>query len=137
MSYSGTLHHFKRAPQAYLVAIADHRPRYTIRSYGYKLNIETEVYRLELTLERVKDQQKSMMELELIPTPSELDDWQLYNRFLGEHFRSQEGDVGYSDWKIAEEEQEREREEGHRQRSFQASLANYDGTRGREGRKDQ
>lgn len=53
--------------------------RYRIRQYGHKLDVNTEVYRLELILERLHGQ-RPMYELRRIPRPSQLDDWKVYER---------------------------------------------------------
>ncbi|KAL3427085.1 hypothetical protein PVAG01_00594 [Phlyctema vagabunda] len=82
---------------------------YKIIQYGHRLCTTTETYRLELTLERVHGQRDMDMIL-CIPLPSELDDWELYNRILAEDIRVRKGDAAMQEWKEREEGEEHERE---------------------------
>lgn len=91
--------------------------RYIIRQYGHLPLQESNKYRLELTLERVAGQ-RPMDTLFDIPRPSELDDWQYYNRVLAEDIRANKGDIAYSEWKENEEKQEREREQWRQWHDF-------------------
>jgi hypothetical protein len=40
-----------------------------------------------------------MNDIIVAPAPSQLDDWVLYNRIVGEHIRARQGDMGYSEWR--------------------------------------
>jgi hypothetical protein len=80
-----------------------------------------------ITLERLGGQ-RSINEIRTIPAPSQLDDWLLYNKLMGDDIRAREGDVVYSKWKTLEDQLEkardvvRIRDEWHRQRNFRAGL---------------
>ncbi|KAK9780607.1 putative YDG domain-containing protein [Seiridium cardinale] len=77
---------------------------YIIRQYGSKLDEMTDIYRLELTLERVRDQ-KSMELVERFPKPSQLDDWNLYEKLEGDKIKLTEGDAKYFEWSIQRQEE--------------------------------
>lgn len=53
--------------------------RYILRSYGLKLNPQTELYRLTLTTERMPGQ-VPLETLLSIPKPADIDDWRLCER---------------------------------------------------------
>ena len=78
------------------------RRRYAIRQYGHKLvDPNQDVYKCRLVLERVTGQ-RSINDIIVAPLPSQLDDWALYNRIVGEHIRARQGDVAYSEWMFLE-----------------------------------
>ncbi|PKS10194.1 hypothetical protein jhhlp_001944 [Lomentospora prolificans] len=52
---------------------------YIIRSFGLKLDPHTDTYRMSLTMEQAPGQER-VEALQLIPRPSQLDDWQLYQK---------------------------------------------------------
>ena len=102
--------------------------RYKVKHYGHALaDAEKDIYRCVITLERLGGQ-TSFTEIRTIPTPSQLDDWLLYNKLMGDDIRAREGDVAYNKWKTLEDQQgkardmRRIREEWHRQRNFRAGL---------------
>ncbi|KAK9419238.1 hypothetical protein SUNI508_01215 [Seiridium unicorne] len=95
---------------------------YIIRQYGSKLDEMTEIYRLELTLERVRDQ-KSMELVERLPKPSQLDDWNLYEKLEGDKIKLTEGDAKYCEWSIQRQEERLDREDYKRDREFRASFS--------------
>ncbi|ODA78831.1 hypothetical protein RJ55_06215 [Drechmeria coniospora] len=78
--------------------------QYILRQYGQKLDRETGLHRLVLILERVPGQ-ILLDRLVMIPRPSQLDDWHLFQRYEGEIMRYMRGEQGYLEWKAAEEEQ--------------------------------
>jgi hypothetical protein len=61
------------------------------------------------------EDQMSMEELFHIPSPSQLDEWELYTRVMGDDIRTQEGGAVYHQWKFAEEQEEKARKEWHNQ----------------------
>ncbi|KAI1844055.1 hypothetical protein JX266_009728 [Neoarthrinium moseri] len=95
---------------------------YTIRQYGTKLDMVTNTHRLELTLERVKDQ-KPMEVLNRVPKPSQLDDWKLYEKLEGDKIKLMEGDARYLEWNLQREEERIDREDWRRDREFRASFS--------------
>ncbi|RDW89484.1 hypothetical protein BP6252_01516 [Coleophoma cylindrospora] len=101
---------------------------YKIKKYGQKLCLEKELYQLELTLERVPAQ-RSMEELQRIPMPSELDDWQIYMELLAKDIRERKGDVAYNEWKAREEQKEREQEEWRRWTDFRRQHSQLGGSK--------
>lgn len=68
---------------------------------------------MRLILDQVKGQ-VCLDDLLSIPSPSQLDDWLLYNKVMGDDIRLREGDIVYSQWKLAEEQEEQARVEWHR-----------------------
>lgn len=91
--------------------------RYVIRQYGTKLDEPTNVYRLELTLERVREQ-TAMELLKKVPRPSQLDDWKLYENLMGNKIKLTEGDATYLEWSVQREEGRLNREDYKRDREF-------------------
>ncbi|KND95310.1 hypothetical protein TOPH_00584 [Tolypocladium ophioglossoides CBS 100239] len=77
---------------------------YIIRQYGQKLCQNSGVHRVVLTIERVPGQ-RSLQEIAMIPRPSQLDDWQLFEKYEGEMIRQRRGDPGFLDWKMAKAEE--------------------------------
>ncbi|KAF4979641.1 hypothetical protein FZEAL_4198 [Fusarium zealandicum] len=69
---------------------------YIIRQYGQRLNLNTELHRMILTLQRV-DAQQSIEGIIGIPRPSELDDWVLFKKYEGEMIKQKKGDQGFMD----------------------------------------
>ncbi|KAI0014101.1 hypothetical protein F4779DRAFT_636847 [Xylariaceae sp. FL0662B] len=95
---------------------------YTIKQYGSKLDDRTNTHRLELTLERVADQ-KSIQELKRIPRPSQLDDWDLYEKLEGDKIKLLQGEASYLQWKLIRQEEKIDREDWKRSRLFRASFS--------------
>lgn len=91
--------------------------RYKIRQYGTKLDEMTNIYRLELVLERLKDQ-NSMDFLKRFPKPSQLDDWRLYEKLEGDKIKLLEGDAKYIEWSVQREEERLDREAYRRDCEF-------------------
>ncbi|PFH60652.1 hypothetical protein XA68_10564 [Ophiocordyceps unilateralis] len=77
---------------------------YSLRRYSLKLHQETGLYRVVLTLERVPGQ-RPMAEVAAIPLPSQLDDWQLFEKYEGEMVRQMRGEQGFLEWKTAKAEE--------------------------------
>jgi hypothetical protein len=95
--------------------------RYIIRQYGEKLDVNTEVHRLELTLERIAGQ-APLEDIRKIPKPSQLDDWILFEKLEAEMIKQTRGNQGFLAWKVVREEDRIDRENWRRAREFQASL---------------
>ncbi|CAJ2506423.1 Uu.00g005530.m01.CDS01 [Anthostomella pinea] len=95
---------------------------FTIKQYGCKLDDKTNTYRLELTMERVPDQ-KSFDEIRGVPKPSQLDDWNLYEKLEGDKIKILQGDSNYLEWKLTRQEDKVDREEWRRVCAFRASFS--------------
>lgn len=80
------------------------------------------MYRLELTLEHVPGQKKSLEEIKLVPRPSQLDDWNLYEKLEGDKIKLLQGDSRYLEWKLRRQEEKINREDWRRARLFRASI---------------
>ncbi|KAI1414694.1 PUA-like domain-containing protein [Hypoxylon sp. FL1857] len=96
---------------------------FTIKQYGCKQDSKTGLYRLELTLERVPDQNKSLEEIKSIPRPSQLDDWNLYEKLEGDKIKLVQGETSYLEWKLRRQEEKIDREDWRRARLFRASFS--------------
>ena len=79
-----------------------HSYRYRIRQYGHKLDINTEIYRLELILERLEGQ-LPMHDLRSIPRPSQLDDWKVYEKLEAEKLKRFARSDAYLAWRDQKE----------------------------------
>jgi len=95
---------------------------YIIRQYGNKLDANTDKYRLELLLEHVGGQ-KSLEQVQQVPRPSQMDDWEAFKKLEAEMIRRCKGDDGLLDLKIRKEEERVDREHWRRSRDFRASLS--------------
>ncbi|KAM0562236.1 hypothetical protein ACHAPJ_002681 [Fusarium lateritium] len=69
---------------------------YKICQYGQRLNMVSERHRMILTLERVGGQ-PPIEDILHIPRPSEMDDWELYERFESEKIKQKKGDKAFID----------------------------------------
>lgn len=96
--------------------------RYIIRQYGTRLDLVTSTHKLELKLERVKDQ-KPIDSLKKIPRPSQLDDWKLYEKLEGDKIKLTEGEASYLEWTLQREQERIDREDWKRDREFRASFS--------------
>lgn len=77
---------------------------YSIRQYGLKMSSKTGLHCVVLTLERVPGQ-RPLQKMAAIPRPSQLDDWQLFEKYEGEMVRHRRGDQGFLEWKTAKAEE--------------------------------
>jgi hypothetical protein len=80
-----------------------------------KLDINTDLHRLELVLESAPGQ-ISMQAIRLIPTPSQVDDWCLYERIEGDKIKALHGEASYLEWRLLRREAKLERDEWKRTR---------------------
>ncbi|KAH9900587.1 PUA-like domain-containing protein [Xylariomycetidae sp. FL2044] len=95
---------------------------YTIKQYGCKLNDSTNVYRLELTLERLADQAR-IEDIRNIPKPSQLDDWNLYEKLEGDKIKLLKGEASYLEWRLLRQEEKIERNQWQRSRLIRQSFS--------------
>ncbi|KAF3063600.1 hypothetical protein GL218_01689 [Daldinia childiae] len=98
---------------------------FTIKQYGCKLDNNTNVYRLELTLERVPNPKVSLEDIESIPRPSQLDDWNLYEKLEGDKIKLLQGETSYLEWKLRRQEERIDRDDWRRARLFRASVSRW------------
>ncbi|KJZ72163.1 hypothetical protein HIM_08428 [Hirsutella minnesotensis 3608] len=77
---------------------------YSVRLYSLKHNIQTGLHRVVLTLERVPGQ-RPLQDILTILRPSQLDDWQTFERFEGEMVRQRRGEQGFLQWKTDKAEE--------------------------------
>ncbi|OTA95702.1 hypothetical protein M434DRAFT_393558 [Hypoxylon sp. CO27-5] len=96
---------------------------FTIKQYGCKQDSKTGLYRLELTLERVPDQKMSLEDLKSIPRPSQLDDWNLYEKLEGDKIKLVQGEASYLEWKLRRQEEKIDREGWRRAKLFRVSFS--------------
>ncbi|PMD43587.1 hypothetical protein L207DRAFT_564238 [Hyaloscypha variabilis F] len=98
---------------------------HVVKQYGHKLaDSNHDIYKCRLVLERVPGQ-KSMNDIIVAPAPSQLDDWVLYNRIVGEHIRARQGDMGYSEWREYVESQNMAKEEHIQKKELEASFPRH------------
>ncbi|KAI1828348.1 hypothetical protein F4861DRAFT_547437 [Xylaria intraflava] len=95
---------------------------YIIRQYGFKLDNNTNMYRLELILERAADQ-RSFEDICKVPKPSQLDDWALYEKLEGDKVKLLQGESSYLELKLKRQAEKVERDEWLRSRLFRASFS--------------
>lgn len=95
--------------------------RYIIRQYGQKLNVNTELHRLVLILERAEGQ-LPVEGIIRIPRPSQLDDWQLFEKYEGEMIKQKRGQQAWIDWKMDKSQERLDREQYMRTLAFHTSL---------------
>ncbi len=96
--------------------------RWKIVSYRQKLDDNTGIYRLELTIERVEGQ-LPMDAVAKIPRPSQLDDWQLYEKLETEKIRKIKGERELLQWRLHREEDKLDRAQWQRARAFTSSIS--------------
>ncbi|KAI4869453.1 hypothetical protein F4820DRAFT_444051 [Hypoxylon rubiginosum] len=97
---------------------------FTIKQYGSKLDEKTGVYRLELLLERVPGQKRSLFEVaRQVPRPSQLDDWSSFTKLEGDRIKVLHGEATYLWWVIKLHEEKADREEWKRAQLFRASCS--------------
>ena len=82
--------------------------RYKIESWGHKLiDQENNIYRETLDLVRI-DGQKPLAQLKHIPTPSQVDEWIMYLKIVGDDIRDRNGAEGYNEWRDEEKKRLKE-----------------------------
>lgn len=72
---------------------------YIIRQYSQRRSQQTGQHIMVLLLERVKGQ-RPIQDVVQVPQPSQLDDWNLYEKHEGEMTKQTSGDRGFLDWKM-------------------------------------
>jgi hypothetical protein len=77
--------------------------RYIIRSFGLKLNPQTEIYHMSVTMEYAPGQDP-LSSIQSIPTPAQLDEWKLYQGLEKvELRRASEQSDDFGEWNIRED----------------------------------
>lgn len=98
---------------------------YIIHSWSIKLNINTDLYTLRLTLERMRGQ-KPMDDVLKIPKPSQLDDWKLYEQLERGRIRQTEGKAKLDDWTSARIAEKEARDSWRHGKEFKIAIQNCD-----------
>jgi len=75
---------------------------YAVRSFGLKLEQDTEIYTMTVLLQR-SPLEKPLQEILAIPRPSQLDDWKLY-QMMEEREMQRVGLREFIAWKMKQEE---------------------------------
>ncbi|KAK7430053.1 hypothetical protein QQZ08_003444 [Neonectria magnoliae] len=94
---------------------------YIICQYGQRINPKTNLHRVVLTLERVKDQ-LPVEDILKIPRPSQLDDWKMFETYEGETIKQIKGQQGFLDWKMEKAQDKMDQEQYMRTLAFLTSL---------------
>ncbi len=76
---------------------------------------------MELTLERVPDQ-RPLSDLECIPLPSQMDDWEIYMQIIDDDVKDKCDPVEYASWRRDEFRKHKEREEWVHHQKFLESV---------------
>ncbi|KAK0646338.1 PUA-like domain-containing protein [Cercophora newfieldiana] len=91
-----------------------------LTSYRHHADAD-DVHHLRLTLVRVNGQ-LPMTELTRIPKPSQMDDWEIYEKLELGKIKQTTGSRGVFDYQMQNEEERRDREESKRLREFRSSI---------------
>ena len=84
------------------------RSRYTVKQYGYRFaDIDNDITRVDIKLERVAGQEPINLK---VPTPSQRDDYKLYDGLIGADYREKKGDLEYTKWREFEDKEAKEKE---------------------------
>lgn len=75
-------------------------------------NHDRKTYGVKLIMDRLPNQ-KSVNELRLVPVPSQVDDWLLQVKVMGDDIRLREGKEEYDKWKDGETKEAEERRLWH------------------------
>ncbi|POS73559.1 hypothetical protein DHEL01_v208052 [Diaporthe helianthi] len=94
---------------------------YILRSWSFKLDQATDLYCMRLILERVPGQ-KSIDEILHIPRPSQLDDWNLYEKLERERIKQTEGEARLTELIIRRDKERIERSHWRRSRAFRSEM---------------
>ncbi|PBP24156.1 hypothetical protein BUE80_DR004906 [Diplocarpon rosae] len=99
--------------------------RFRVKLFSHKLLDQIQnTYRYSIMLERVPGQ-KPFNAILQIPTPSQLDEWVLFEELIGRNYRERHGDVAYSKWKVFEEEQRTEKEQFLKTKALRDAISKY------------
>lgn len=82
--------------------------RYILRQYGHKQNQNTQLHTITLLLERVKGQ-RSIEELASVPTPSQMDNWALFEKHEGDLVKKVHGVEDFREWRVKKAQEKVER----------------------------
>ena len=82
---------------------------------------------MEVTLKRL-DGQTAMEQMKRIPKPSQLDDWNFYEKIEAEEVKNIEGDAAFVEWIRKKEAQKTERENWRSAKSFPSKLGPFPDT---------
>ncbi|KAK4668740.1 uncharacterized protein QC764_710130 [Podospora pseudoanserina] len=93
-----------------------------LASYRHKLDLGTGEYKLELGLERVANGQRAMREVLKVPRPSQIDEWDLFEKLEADKVRQVQGEAASYAWRMQREEARVEREMWKRAHRFRESI---------------
>nr|CDP32529.1 Putative protein of unknown function [Podospora anserina S mat+] len=93
-----------------------------LASYRHKLDLGTGEYKLELGLERVANGQRAMREVLKVPRPSQMDEWDLFEKLEADKVRQVQGESASYAWRMQREEARVEREMWKRAHRFRESI---------------
>ncbi|KAK4639639.1 hypothetical protein QC761_710130 [Podospora bellae-mahoneyi] len=93
-----------------------------LASYRHKLDLGTGEYKLELGLERVANGQRAMREVLKVPRPSQMDEWDLFEKLEADKVRQVQGEAASYAWRMQREEARVEREIWKRAHRFRESI---------------
>ncbi|KAK4180033.1 hypothetical protein QBC36DRAFT_49776 [Triangularia setosa] len=93
-----------------------------LASYRHKLDLGTGEYKLELSLERISGQ-TPMREVLKVPRPSQMDEWNLFEKLEADKVRQTAGEAAAYAWKLQREEARVEREMWKRAHKFRSSIS--------------
>ncbi|KAK4202661.1 hypothetical protein QBC40DRAFT_320986 [Triangularia verruculosa] len=93
-------------------------------SYRHRLDLGSGEYKLELSLERVNNgQQMEMREVLKVPRPSQMDEWNLFEKLEADKVRQAQGEAVAYAWKCEREAGKAEREMWRRANRFRESVS--------------
>ncbi|KAM3514653.1 hypothetical protein MY11210_001759 [Beauveria gryllotalpidicola] len=95
--------------------------QYIIRQYGHRLQAETGLHRVVITLERVPGQ-KPMEEIVQVPRPSQMDEWLIFEKFEGEMVKKRQGNEAFTEWKVEKAQEKADHSEWERVARMTAEL---------------
>lgn len=81
---------------------------YILRQYGHKQNQNAQLHTINLLLERVKGQ-RSIEELTSVPTPSQMDNWALFEKYEGDLIKKVHGVEAFREWRVKKAQEKLER----------------------------
>lgn len=83
--------------------------------------MEEDLFRVEITIER-EGNQRGVSEINCIPTPSQIDDWDLYQQIRDGDAKRRLKPLEYQKWRATERLEYLSRCEWHREEDFNAYM---------------
>lgn len=101
--------------------VTDKFHRYTLLSWGLKLEKDTNLYHSRMVFVR-EEHQRPLEEILIIPMPSQMDDWELYQRIKDDDTMKRLGTETYKYKRYLKEQKSVKREEWLERQRFQRIL---------------